>query len=138
MLCTINPFTGSDYIRKNLASLFNSENEYSARYSYPLINAYDSADSITVVAEVPGVTKDNLSVNYENGTLRISGKRNSYDDKREQSLLRKERAIGSFDKSLQIPVKIDDAKITASLKNGIITVVLPKSDDAKPKSININ
>jgi|GEM_PF-253518 len=138
MFCTVHPFTGAQILRRNLNSLFNNENEYAARYDYPLVNAYDSTDFITVVAQVPGVAKEDLSVSYENGVLKISGRRKLHDVNDKAEVLRKERALGNFEKSLQIPVKIDDSKITASLKNGIVTIVLPKSDDVKPKTININ
>lgn len=135
MVCTYRPLSSVDYLRNSLNALLNDTN---IRYAYPLVNAYDSTDSITVVAKVPGVSKESISILYENGTLTIKGTKNKAGFTDNDSVLLNERVCGDFEKRLKIPVKINDASINASLVNGVLTIVLPKSDEVKPKTISIN
>ena len=138
MLCTMNQLTDVAMIHRNLNELFSRGSFSAPRHDYPLLNAHESADSVTVTAEMAGVTKDNMSIKYENGILSISGKLKQREYTDETTLLRKERYEGSFEKSLKIPIKINESAITALLKDGILTVVLPKSDEVKPRLIEIN
>jgi len=138
MFCTINPVSGVELLRRNLDALFNSSLDSQTRYDYPLLNAYESADAVTVIAEIPGVAKPDLSITYENGVLSLSGKRKIHTASSGASVLRKERSGETFEKVLKVPVKINDTAITATLTDGILTVVLPKSEDVKPKTIAIN
>lgn len=137
MVCTIRPIRSVDYLRNNLNALFNSVTDYSVRYNYPLVNAYESSDAVTVVAQVPGVTKENLSIHLENGVLKLSGKKQVKNVSDTTEVLHRERSESEFEKTIRIPVKIDESSITASLKDGILTVVLPKSEEVKPRTISI-
>jgi len=135
MVCTYRPVSSVDFLRSSLNALLNDS---SIRFAYPLVNAYDSADSITVIAKVPGVSKDAISILYENGTLVIKGTKNKVSFTDNDKILLNERTGGDFEKSLKIPVKINDAAISATLVDGVLTIVLPKSDEVKPKTITIN
>jgi len=103
-----------------------------------LVNAYDSVDAITIVAKVPGVSKDSISILFENGTLTIKGTKNKVNYTDSDKILLNERTNGNFEKSFTIPVKINDSAISATLVNGVLTIVLPKSDEVKPKTITIS
>jgi HSP20 family protein len=135
MVCTYRPLSSVDFLRNSLNALLNDSN---IRYAYPLVNAYDSTDSITVVAKVPGVSKDSISILFENGTLTIKGTKNKISFTDNDTVLLNERVGGDFEKTLKIPVKIKDSTISATLVNGVLTIVLPKSDEVKPKTITIN
>jgi HSP20 family protein len=138
MVWSMNPLTGWDQMRNDLNSLLNRR-EYAQREpSFPLVNAYETSDIITVVAEIPGVHKNDISIVMENGTLTFSGKRLNKTSEKNSALLRNERIAGDFEKSIKIPVKVNESAISAQFKDGIITVLLPKAEDAKPKSIQIN
>jgi HSP20 family protein len=138
MLCTMNQLSDVARIQRNLNELFNHSSFSAPRHDYPLMNAYESTESVTVTAEMAGATKDDVSIKFENGLLSISGKvkQRVYTDN--TALLRKERYDGAFEKTLKIPIKINESTVTANLKDGILTVVLPKSDEVKPRVIEIN
>lgn len=135
MVCTYRPYSSVDFLRNSLNALINDSN---IRYAYPLVNAYDSTDSITVIAKVPGVSKESISILFENGTLTIKGTKNKVSFTDNDTVLLNERVGGAFEKTIIIPVKINDSSISATLVNGVLTVVLPKSDEVKPKTITIN
>jgi HSP20 family protein len=90
------------------------------------------------VAKVPGVSKDSISILFENGTLTIRGTKNKLKTTDNDTVLLNERVTGDFEKKLKIPVKINDSAINATFINGVLTIVLPKSDEVKPKTITIN
>lgn len=138
MLCSMSQLTDAAIINRNLNELFNRGSFTVPKTDYPLLNVSVSNDAVTVTAEMAGVKKDDVSIKYENGVLSIAGKLKQREYTEETTLLRKERFDGSFEKSLKIPVKINEHAVTASLKEGILTVVLQKSDEVKPRVIEIN
>lgn len=103
-----------------------------------MLNAFESAESVTVTAEMAGVTKDDVSIKFETDLLAISGKNKQRECTDKTTLLRKERFDGAFEKTLKIPIKINESTVSANLKDGILTIVLPKSDEVKPRVIEIN
>ncbi len=105
--------------------------------SFPLTNAYENKDDIRVVAELPGLTSDSVNIMFNDGILTIAGKREAPSEVREMSAVRRERSQGDFEKIIEIPVKVESDKISASFENGILTVVLPKAEEAKPRQITI-
>lgn len=138
MLCTMSQLTDAALIRRNLNEFFNHSSFSSPKHDYPLLNAHESAEAVTVTAEMAGTTKEDVSIKFENGLLSISGKVKQRESVDKTTLLRKERYEGVFDKSLKIPIKIDENRVTASLNDGILTIVLPKSDEVKAKVIEIS
>ena len=89
-----------------------------------------------VAVEAPGVSKDEISIEFENGVLTISGeKKSSYDEKDEKSY-RIERRYGAFTRSLRFR-DVENDKITASHKDGVLAVVVPKSEAAQPRKIAV-
>jgi HSP20 family protein len=138
MLCTMNQLSDVARIQRNLNELFNHSSFSAPNHDYPLLNAYESAESVTVTAEMAGATKGDVSIKFENGLLSISGKIKQREYTDSTTLLRKERYDGAFEKTLKIPIKINESTVTANLKDGILTVVLPKADEVKPRVIEIN
>ncbi|PKL36238.1 MAG: hypothetical protein CVV44_18665 [Spirochaetae bacterium HGW-Spirochaetae-1] len=106
------------------------------RMEYPLINLYEKGDTITVRAVVPGVAAGDLSIELANNNLLIQGERKS--DYADKPYMRKERDFGSFKKSVRLPFGVKTDSVRASLENGILTVSLEKSDEAKPRRIEIH
>ncbi len=135
MICSLNPLAN---VQHQLNALLNGNILPSMGHDYPLMNAYESAENITLTAELPGTSKEDINIHYENGIITLSGKRRVREMTGDCTPLQKERPEGTFDKSIRIPVKINDAAISATLKDGILTIVLPKSEDARPKLITIN
>jgi HSP20 family protein len=104
---------------------------------FPAMNIYDQGDDVVVAVQAPGVLKENLTVDLRENTLTVTGKRlpASYPD---ANLLREECAYGEFKRTLRINSRVENEKIEAKLKNGILFVTMPKMEAAKPKQIAIN
>ena len=103
----------------------------------PLVDVHEDEDAFRVDMELPGFERSDVSVSLEDGTLTVSGERRYSDDAREKSAHRLERKYGSFSRSFSFPGQIEVAKITAAFENGLLTIVLPKSETMKPKQIDI-
>lgn len=106
----------------------------------PPVDIIEAKDGLMVKVEVPGLEKDNFKVSVEDNVLTISGeKKMEYDEKdKEQNYHRIERTYGCFSRSFTLPRTVDVQKVKANYKNGILEVKLPKSEEAKPKEIEIN
>jgi len=105
--------------------------------AFPLINAFKDGEDFVVVAELPGVKKEDLDIQVRGDTLRIQGKKTiSYDEN--ASVHRRERAAGQFDRTLSLPEGIDAAKVSAEYRDGVLTLRLPRAESAKPRTVTIN
>ena len=107
-----------------------------ARGDFPGAAIYESADDLEVRMVVPGVKSDEMNIQLADNTLVIEGEKKEEDA--EGRFLRRERAFGRFRKAIPLPFRVDNESIEATMKDGILTVHLRKSEDAKPKRIAIN
>jgi HSP20 family protein len=105
--------------------------------NWPRANLYESRDYLEMKAEVSGCTKDDLNVKIQGNYLEISGERKS-EAPEGYTAHRVERGTASFSRSFTLPTEVDADKVEATLKNGILTLKLPKSEAAKPKQITIS
>jgi len=137
MLWDVDVWSEMERLQREMNNLFSNYGRSSGSTTYPLTNVYDSRENIMVTAELPGMTKDSVSITYSDGVLTISGKQEPLENIKKMTVVRQERAVGNFEKTLRIPTKIDQEKITASFTNGILIITLPKSEEAKPKTITI-
>lgn len=103
----------------------------------PRTNLYDEGGHLKIQAEVPGISKEDMSIKIQGNYLEISGARKS-DAPDGYNAHRVERGASSFTRSFTLPADIDSEKVGASLKNGILTLTLPKTEAAKPKQITIS
>jgi HSP20 family protein len=102
----------------------------------PAVDVYQDKDQFTVVVEVPGMKKEDLNVNLHNGVLTISGERER-EDKADQGF-RSERFVGRFQRGITLPASVDASKVKATYQDGLLKIVLPKSEEAKPKQIEVS
>lgn len=115
---------------------FFSENPlHGRRYDLPYVNVYETGDDLQVRAMVPGVQPGDVDIQLVDNSLIIEGEKKS--DYSDRPYIRKERSFGKFKKSIRLPFRVDPGKINAGIKNGILTVKLVKSEDAKPRKISI-
>ncbi len=103
----------------------------------PAVDLYEDKDSIVVKAELPGMNKDEINLSLHQGTLVISGERKTESHDGEGESSRSERFFGRFQRALELPRPVDANKVTASYKDGILTVKLPKTEESKPKQISV-
>jgi len=107
-----------------------------ARIFVPNADIHETQDALTVILEMPGVAKDNISVRVEDGVLNVEGR---LDLSKYQGLrpLYTEYNIGHYSRSFQLSSKIDQSKIGAALKDGVLSLTLPKVEEAKPRKIDV-
>ena len=103
----------------------------------PALDLYEGNDNVTAIVELPGMRKEDIEISLQDGMLTISGERKSETaegDKAERT----ERYVGKFRRSISLPTQVDASKVTATYRDGILTVTLPKAEEAKPKQIQVN
>lgn len=112
------------------------DNRWTLAPNYPLTNLSDKGDCFELVAEVPGITKEDLTIKIQGNYLEISGER-KVTVPPGYKVHRRERSGASFTRSLTLPADIDSEKVQANLKDGLLVLHLPKSEAAKPRLISI-
>lgn len=104
----------------------------------PAIDLFEDKDQFIVKAEVPGMKKQDIDISLHNDALTISGERKLEEKKTEGTNYRAERFFGRFQRTVTLPKNVATDKVNASYKDGILTVSLPKSEQAKPKQIEVH
>ncbi|HEX4639410.1 MAG TPA: Hsp20/alpha crystallin family protein [Chthoniobacterales bacterium] len=102
----------------------------------PALDLYQNNDNVVAVLELPGMRKEDIEISLHDGTLTISGERKSSASNGENAE-RTERYVGSFRRSITLPARVDANKVNATYRDGILTVTLPKAEEAKPKRIQV-
>ena len=103
----------------------------------PSVDVLDGKDKLTVNAELPGFKREDLDVSIYENNLILSGERKSEEERQEGEFYRSERFYGRFQRSISLPFAVDTTKIQARYHNGVLTVTLPKSEQAKAKQIDV-
>ena len=101
--------------------------------AYPKVNVYEYDDKVGIVAEIPGLDKKQLNVDVEEGVLTISGDKHSTFEDDGAKVLRRELKQSSFKRSFELGELLDGDNISATFKDGILTVAIPKVEPEKPK-----
>ncbi len=129
-----------DEMRRGMERLFDSLAGSSGLRSagvFPAVNVSEDATSLFVRAELPGIRADDLEVTMENETLTIAGERAMPAHGGKASCHRREREWGKFRRSLSVPVPVDANNIRARYADGILTIMLAKAPEARPKRISV-
>ena len=113
----------------------NSEEAETAVWT-PRIDLSENDESYLIKLDVPGVAKDNLNISYHEGTLTVSGERVE-DKEEENTYVRVERLFGRFYRSFNLPKAIDEDKIEATYTDGVLQVLIPKTEEIKPRQIQV-
>ena len=104
----------------------------------PQVDIHEDENVITVKADLPGVKLEDIDIQLTNDTLTVTGERRFQDEERKSGYVRVERAYGSFKRTFTLGVPVDADKIKASFKDGVLTISLPKSDEIKPKKVQVS
>jgi HSP20 family protein len=116
----------------------NVKNGNHAEVSWnPRVDIQETNDEFVLTLEVPGVGKDDITISYENDLLKISGERKREKSAENSQYLREERFYGKFSRVFNVNKKIDSEKIEAAYKDGLLTIRLPKAEEARLKEIKI-
>jgi HSP20 family protein len=103
----------------------------------PPVDIYETDDAVILKAELPGVSKDDVSVEVHQNTLLLRGQRKHEAEVKEENYHRVERVYGTFQRSFVLPTMVDQEKVQATYNDGILELRLPKSEAAKPRRIAI-
>jgi HSP20 family protein len=103
----------------------------------PAMDLYQTNDDIVAVVELPGMRKEDIEISLHDGMLTIGGERKQEKAEGEKAS-RSERFVGKFRRSVSLPTRVDSNKVAATYRDGILTVTLPKAEEAKPKQIQVN
>jgi HSP20 family protein len=130
-------------LRDQLNSLFDlpvwaDQNRQSQLFTgwAPALDLYQTNDNVVALVELPGMRKEDIEISLHDGTLTVAGERQTSASNGEKAE-RTERYVGSFRRSITLPVAVDLHKVSANYRDGILTVTLPKADEAKPKRIEV-
>lgn len=105
--------------------------------SFPALNVWSNADGLLVTAEVPGVQPDDLDIAIVNQTLTLSGRREPADLDENARYHRRERGCGEFKRTIELPYRVAANKVEAKFKHGVLTIVLPRVEEEKPRRIQV-
>lgn len=104
---------------------------------YPSADISEGKDTYTVKIELPGVTKDDVKITLQENMLTVHGEKKQENETKRENYHRVERSYGSFSRSFRLPSLVKADKIDANYKDGVLTIVLPKAEEAKAKEIDI-
>jgi len=104
----------------------------------PALEVHENKDTFTIRAELPGLKREDIDVSLQDGALIISGERKSEKVEEGVEVHRQERFYGKFQRALTLPEPVAADKVKADYKDGVLTITLPKTEEAKPKKIDVN
>ncbi|HIL34750.1 MAG TPA: Hsp20/alpha crystallin family protein [Nitrospiria bacterium] len=119
-------------------SFFDEEQERPLQDWIPTVDIYEDPDKIKLDVELPGMEMKEIGVNLENNVLRICGEKKLKNGDKKDNYRHVERVSGRFFRSFTLPNTVDQEKVNATYKNGVLTVDLPKKEETKPKNIEIS
>lgn len=137
---TRSPFTELERMRRQMDRLFEEwprSYPHQAAGVFPLINLTENKDSFFIRAELPGMSSGDLDIQATSSSVSISGERKIPAENKEARWHRREREAGKFSRMIGVPSEINPDKVDASLVNGILTIVVPKAEVAKPRQISV-
>jgi HSP20 family protein len=135
------PFIEMDRLRREMDSIYSAFAEgrgiTPAAGVFPALNMFEDDHSLYVRAELPGVAPENIDITTKQNNLIINGERKIAAEGEKVSYHRKERDAGNFRRIISLPTQVATDKVTATCKNGVLTVTLPKAEEAKPRQISV-
>ena len=113
-----------------------SEEETSAVWA-PRVDLSETDDAYHIYLDVPGMTKENLNINFHDDQLSVSGERKREETDEQRDYVRVERSYGNFYRSFRLPKRVDADQIEAGYEDGVLSVHVPKSQESKPRRIEV-
>ncbi len=145
------PAREMEHIGRNMERLFNDFFETSPRKWYllrpgngkhgviaPNMDIYERKDEFVVKAELPGVDKKDIELTISHDNLTLKGEVKKEEEVKEEKYYSNERYYGTFKRAITLPHEIDSEKAEANYKDGVLEVILPKKEEAKPKEIKVD
>jgi HSP20 family protein len=134
------PFAGLAEIQNEMNRLFDTSLRRHDGFDGAFSPAFDMVvekDNVVVKADLPGLSKDDISVSLQDNYLTIKGEKKHETEQKEANYFLSERVHGTFTRTIELPVAVDAKRIDARFKDGVLHVTLPKTEEAKPKQIEV-
>jgi HSP20 family protein len=136
------PWRELDVLRREMDSLldrFSGERpiEWLKGEWVPSLDVCETKDKVVVKAEAPGIDPKDIGISLSNGVLTLKGEKKKEREEKDESYHLIERGYGSFSRSVRLPAEVQEDKVTASYKDGVLTITLPKTEQAKERAIKI-
>jgi HSP20 family protein len=112
--------------------------EVSNRSWMPPVDIQETEEAYRLTAELPGLKRDDINITLENNVLRLSGERKFEKDVKKESYQRIERSYGAFSRSFTLPQLVSSEKVQAAFQDGVLTITVPKAEQARPRKIAIS
>lgn len=135
------PFAELNRLQQEVARFFDAPLRGGHRLAFdqwaPAVDFSEDADQFVLKAELPGLKKEDIQLSVEDGVLSLSGERKSATSEQDGTLIRSERFTGRFHRAFSLPTPVEVEKVRATYEDGILSVVLPKREEAKPRQIQV-
>lgn len=132
----LDPYWPFMQLRREISQLLDGA-DVGGQTEFPALNIWEDQDNFFAEAEIPGVAKDQLEVFTIGDELTIRGQRQPMADK-EVNYHRRERGMGQFERVVTLPADVDAGKVEARLHNSVLTITMPKAEQAKARKIQVN
>jgi HSP20 family protein len=135
----LDPFAGLLDLQRTFSNLLapTAQTEDEFGNWVPAVDVYSDENAVVVQAEVPGLDRKDIEVNLDEGILTIKGERKHEKERKENGYHFVERAYGKFYRAIRVPAEVDGTKVKAEMKEGVLTITLPKAEQAKARQIEI-
>lgn len=136
-----NPFGEFVSLQDRMNRMFDFPTRFNGEESgswLPSVDIFEEGDNLRLQAELPGLKKGDIDIQIEKNVLTLKGERKREKEFRDENSYRLERLYGNFSRSFHLPVSVDPEKISASYRDGILDVTLPKSESSKTKKIPVS
>ena len=132
-----NPFPDVQRLQSNMNSLFERPRAKMAAHEYPPVNVWLGDNSIVVTAELPGLSQDDLNLTVREDTLTIQGERKFAANDNQVAWHRRERRAGTFERTIQLPFRVDPDTVQANFENGVLEIEMQRPEADRPRKIEI-
>jgi len=137
------PFRELSTIKERMTDLFgngfwDAEEPLPTTTWSPSVDIFETEHELVIKAELPGMDEKDIEIKLENNVLMLKGERRFEKETTKENYHRVERSYGTFRRSFTLPTFVDETKVKAEYKNGLLRIILPKKETAKPKEIKIS
>lgn len=139
------PYGAVASLQNSINKLFNDafsraniDEDFALSAWKPVVDIFDKEDAIVIHAELPGVKKEDVTIEVKDNILTLRGERSESKEIKEDKYYRKERTFGSFHRAFSLPAAINPDTIKANFKDGILEIEIPKPEEQKPKQVTIS
>lgn len=131
------PFEHLNRLHREMTRLFDHWDVSNFEEGHPAVNVITDRDSVTVLAEIPGVHPEDLDISVLGNTLTLKGQRRPLELGEGEKLLRQERNYGEFVRIVRLPIRVDANRVEAHYEHGVLRVVLPRSEEDRPRQVRV-